>query len=216
MQLVDKIEAVIKRMRWKAMFSENDNNDPDDEQHFETYGLKTTNTPNQVPEMIDFEKELIGIVPKIKFKRITNNFQNKLQQDIRNIKSSNKIYVPADKTTNMYKVTKEEYDQLLTNSITNTYKKTNDRAKHSINLDGKKIMSDHPIAERMTINAENNCFVTLKDHKENFLNNPTTRLINPAKNELGRISKVIIENINKQLRTALKLNQWKSTTNVIE
>ena len=60
------------------------------------------------------------------------------------------------------------------------------------------------------------CFVTLKDHKDNFQNNPTTRLINPAKNELGRISKVILEKINTQLRTSLNLNQWKSTSNVIE
>ena len=68
----------------------------------------------------------------------------------------------------------------------------------------------------MDINGENNCFITLKDHKENFENNPSTRLINPAKNELGRISKVILEKVNKQLRTSLNLNQWKSTSNVIE
>ena len=105
------------------------------------------------------------------------------------MKSSNKLYVPADKTTNMYKVTPQEYDRLLTNSITKTYKKTNNNTKHLINDEGKRIMKDQYIASRMTINAENNCFITLKDHKENFINNPTTRLINPAKNELGRIVK---------------------------
>jgi len=50
----------------------------------------------------------------------------------------------------------------------------------------------------------------------NFENNPTTRLINPAKNELGRISKVVLENINTNLRKSLQLNQWKSTACVIE
>ena len=34
-------------------------------------------------------------------------------------------------------------------------------------------------------------FITLKDHKENFNNNPTISYMNPAKNELGRISKAI-------------------------
>ena len=68
----------------------------------------------------------------------------------------------------------------------------------------------------MDINSENNCFVTLKDHKENFQNHPTTRLINPAKNELGRISKVILEDINKRIRTSLGINQWKNTASVIE
>ena len=38
-------------------------------------------------------------------------------------------------------------------------------------------------------------FITLKYHKTNFENNATATLINPAKNEIGRISKVIFKNI---------------------
>ena len=45
----------------------------------------------------------------------------------------------------------------------------------------------------MEINGDNNSFITLKDHKENFNNNITVRLINPGRNELGRISKGILE-----------------------
>ena len=45
------------------------------------------------------------------------------------------------------------------------------------------------IIDRMDINAESNRFITIKDRKENVLNNPKVCLINPAKNELGRISK---------------------------
>ena len=56
----------------------------------------------------------------------------------------------------------------------------------------------------------------MKDHKENFQNNPTVRLINPAKNELGKISKVILDRINKNIRENLQPNQWKSTSTVIE
>ena len=37
------------------------------------------------------------------------------------------------------------------------------------------------------------------DHKENFQNNLTVRLINPAKNEIGRIRKVILDKINSSL-----------------
>ena len=116
----------------------------------------------------------------------------------------------------MYKVDIKDYDKLLTNSITKTYKKADIHIKHSVNNSGKEIIQDHYIAERITINGENNCFITLKDHKDNFANNPTTRLINPAKNELGRISKTIIENINYNLRTRFNLNQWKSTGDVID
>ena len=59
-------------------------------------------------------------------------------------------------------------------------------------------------------------FFTLKDHKENFQNNSTIRLINPAKNEIGRFSKVILDKINSSLIKQLKVNQWKNTQNVIE
>ena len=56
---------------------------------------------------------------------------------------------------------------------------------------GKQILKHNEILNRVEINGEKNCFFTLKDHKDNFANNPLVRLINPAKNELGKISKVI-------------------------
>ena len=61
--------------------------------------------------------------------------------------------------------------------------------------------------QRMDIDGESNCFITLKDHKENFQNNPSVRLINLAKNELRRLSKFIIQAVNKELRHEVNLNQ---------
>ena len=72
------------------------------------------------------------------------------------------------------------------------------------------------LADRIDHLAKTEAFITLKDHKENFVNKPTCRLINPAKTELGKISKTIIEDINKQLIEKLKVNQWKSTKNVTD
>ena len=68
----------------------------------------------------------------------------------------------------------------------------------------------------MNINAESNCFIRIKDHKENFLNHPKVRLINPAKNELGRISKTILDNRNMKLFQANKFNEWKNTVRAIK
>ena len=68
----------------------------------------------------------------------------------------------------------------------------------------------------MEVNGENNSFKTLKDHKENFNKNPTVRLINPAKNGLGRISKAILDTTNKNIREAMGLNQWRNTNTVID
>ena len=68
----------------------------------------------------------------------------------------------------------------------------------------------------MEINGENNSFITLKDHKENFNNNPPVRLINPAKNELEHISNAILDPTNKSIREVLALNQWRNTDTVID
>ena len=69
--------------------------------------------------------------------------------------------------------------------------------------------------QRMEINAKSNCFITLKDHKENFQNNLSVQLMNSAKNELGRLGKFIIQVVNKELRHKLNLNKWKNTEDVI-
>ena len=68
----------------------------------------------------------------------------------------------------------------------------------------------------MFINGKQNCFITLKDHKSKFQNNPTVRLLNPAKSELGRISKTILDKINVNLSNSLHFNQWKNTQEVID
>ena len=59
-------------------------------------------------------------------------------------------------------------------------------------------------------------FITLKDLKESFNNNPTVRLVNLAKNELGCISKTILDTTNKNIRGAMDLNQWINTDTVID
>ena len=118
----------------------------------------------------------------------------------------------------MYRLTKEEHNKMRKNAITSTYKKANGNIKKRINEKGKEIVkkSFDNIIDRMDVNAEPNCFITIKDHKENFLNHPKVRLINPAKNELGRISKTILDNINMKLFETTKINQWKNTVSAIK
>ena len=64
--------------------------------------------------------------------------------------------------------------------------------------------------------AEKPAFVTLKDHKENFENSPKCRLLNPAKPELGKISKTITEKLIAGIKGNNDLNQWKNTSSVIK
>ena len=57
--------------------------------------------------------------------------------------------------------------------------------------------------------------VTLKDHKDNFLNRPETRLINPTKSELGKVAKRKLANVLNTVRAKSGLTQWKSDISVI-
>ena len=115
---------------------------------------------------------------------------------------------PVDKTSNFYKITKEKYQQLLQNSITKIYKKANSNITKSINGQGKKIANKKNILHRIQVNCKEDCFITVKVKKPNFENNATARLINPAKNEIGRISKVVLENINKEFQTSINNSSY--------
>ena len=181
------------------------------EDNTEWYGLKSPYSPRQAKELIPFENDLVALIRNIKFRKIRNTFQEKLKEDIKLIKDSHKTMTFADKTSNMYRLTKEQYDKLIMNSIPSTYKKANSNIKKQINKVGKNLVRDKEVIKRMETNEESNSFITIKDYKENFDNHPTVRLINPAKNELGRISKLILDNINKKISQKFEQNQWKNT-----
>ena len=85
------------------------------------------------------------------------------------------------------------------NSITSTYRKANSNIKKQINKAGKNLIRDKEVKRRMETNEQSNSFITIKDHKEHFDNHPTVRLNNHAKNEVGRISKLILDQINKKI-----------------
>ena len=72
------------------------------------------------------------------------------------------------------------------------------------------------IDDRVEKTAMKEAFITLKDHKENFVNKPTCRLINPSKLEIGKISKQLPGEINRKLVNIKKVNQWKNTSSVLQ
>ena len=162
--------------------------------------MRSKKCPGKVNELVPFEKDLIFLVRNVKFRKVKNQFQKKIQQDIKMIRTSGKTMTFADKTNNMYRLSKDQYNTLLNNSITSTYKKSNSNIKKKINISGRNILEDKEVLQPMDINSKSNCFITLKDHKDNFQNNPSVQLINPAKNELGRFSKLITQAVNKELR----------------
>ena len=76
LMLMEKIESVIKRMRWKAHFYLK--KDPSSIT-YTSYGFKTRNYPPQCKELQNFEKDLLDTIKLIKFRIVKDNFQRKLK-----------------------------------------------------------------------------------------------------------------------------------------
>ena len=81
----------------------------------------------------------------------------------------------------------------LHDDVTKTYQKAPLKQEASINPEAKSIFTKLKISNRVERIARRSAFVTLKDHKENFHSNPMCCLINPSKNELGKVSEQFIE-----------------------
>ena len=64
------------------------------------------------------EKDLVAVVKGIKSRNARSYFQTTLQEDIRLTHNSKKTVTFANKTSNMYRLTKEEHNKLLRNVIT--------------------------------------------------------------------------------------------------
>ena len=157
------------------------------------------------------------MISNAQFRRVNNNFQNKLKNGMRSIQSSKKVFVFADKTRNIYEIEKSRYEKFLTDNITKTYKQSNNNIYNSINLEAKYIAKKKlEIAYGVECMARKPAYITLKDHKENFNINPKCHLINPANSKLGKVAKIIVEKINKTVREKVYSNQWRITSNVID
>ena len=182
----------------------------------ETFGFKTRNCPPVVEEMKSFEEGMIHIIQNISFKGTQSQFQEGLEEDIASVKNDSRLFVKADKSTNFYKLDVPEYKRLLEANVTKTYRKADIKQLTKIDEEDRTITKKLNIDDRVESMAMKEAFITLKDHKENFENKPTCRLINPSKPEIGRISKQILEEINRKLVDITKVNQWKNTSSVLQ
>ena len=88
-----------------------------------TFGIKNAKCPPQIKGLVPLEEDLIKLVKNIRFQTVDNKFRRTLDKDLKDIRSSKKTLTAADKTSNMYRLSKEEYSNLLQNSITSKYKK---------------------------------------------------------------------------------------------
>ena len=144
-KLIENREQLLKRMRWKAFFDRdntnkynNKNNTYVDETTDNRFKLKTRKCPLQIQDMKDFENNLLKLIENIQFRTVSNNFLNKLDEDINKIRPSDKLFVSADKTEDYYEITKENYNKILHGNITKMNKKAHPLLPKKINMGAKK------------------------------------------------------------------------------
>ena len=212
-ELLNSIHSLDSRMRWRAFHYLNPQAPKNGK---ETYGLNTSNTPPPIKELKTFQTGLCDIAKNLKFRNIKETFQKKLKDDLKDIQNEKKVIVAADKSRNFYKMEKVKYSELLGNSITKDYKIAEEETIKDIEKNDKQVAASLEVEERMFRTSKRDAFITIKDHKPNFVNNTKCRLINPTKSELGRVSKQMLAQIVSTVKRKSQLQQWRNTHSVIE
>ena len=215
--VITATEKFLQNLRWKVIHLLKDDSKPKKEQ-INYYGFKTPHNAKSVPLLESFEADMTHLVSNLEFH---NNdkatpFQSKLSSDIKKINKSKNLFIKADKSSNVYEVDVETYKKLITENITANYKKANENIQTEINENAKSITEKLKISDRVEIPPIKDCFVTLKDHKPEFPAIVKCRLINPAKSNIGRISKEILDNINLKIKFQLQLQQLKNTDEALK
>ena len=100
-------------------------------------------------------------------------------------------------------------------SLKHTKKTEDNNIYNKINKKAKIIANNYGVLQRVDCLAKSNAFISLKDHKPNFSSKSKSYLINPAENEIWKISKYILEQLNSRVRDLSSVNQWQETSTVI-
>ena len=144
--LIEKAESVLKRMRWKAHFFLKREKSQENTRNF---GLSSNKTPSTVLGLKPFEDDVIKLLETIKFRDKKDYFQNTLANDLRKINSSDKMFVFADKTRNIYETSLDTYNKLLHDNITKTYKHGSEENISEINNELNHIANRLSIGNRI-------------------------------------------------------------------
>ena len=145
--LIENTKQLLQRMKWEAFFYDRDNTNKYSNKNNNTYvdetidnkfTLKTRKCSPQIQDMKYFENDLLKLIENIQFRIASVEFLNKLNEDIKKIRSSDKMFVSADKTQNYYEIAKENYNKILHENITKTYKKAQPSLPKKINMKAKK------------------------------------------------------------------------------
>ena len=157
---MEKIESVIKRMRWKTYFYLN--KEIEEKQQKNTFAFKSRHHPPQCNLLEDFEKDVFDSIKSIKFRKVRKKFQEKLEEDLSKIRKSCNMFVFADKANNVYEMKSEDHEKLILDNITKTCQKVPKKLENAINLEAKIIAKSLKLADRIDHLAKTEAFITVK------------------------------------------------------
>ena len=212
--MIKAIERFGRNLSWRAFFKLNP--------HLvtkakETFGFGSTRAAPRIKELYAFERDLLLLLQHIKFRRRSKPFLSTLKEEIKKIDQKRELIIQADKTSNHYLVPPEKYRELMNVEIQKSYKKADPKNVESVKKEHGKTAVEMDLDDRIFTTVPRESYVKLKDHKEDFQNNPKTRIINPTKTELGKVAMKITDEIVKQIRAKdVNLTQAISTREVIE
>ena len=212
MMLINSIETLCREMEWAANIYLN----PRSKTTKNTFNFRSIKNPPKVKELVKFKNDMLKIVKNVQFKNRNNKFQRKLHDDVIKIRNNNNVIVHADKTSNLYEVEPSTHKKLVQKEVNQEYKKETFKNIQKINTAHKAIVNDLYLQDRVFRTTERECFISFKDHKGDFSNNPKSRLLNPMKPEVGRISHLLLKDIVEIVREKTKLSQWKNVYSCIE
>ena len=125
-----------------------------------------------------------------------------------------KVLIGADKTANFYKIKPEDYDKMLKENIQKGYKKAKPDTVEQLDKQDKIFAEKLDIADRMYKTTKREAHITVKDHKEDFRNNPKCRLINPTKPDIGILSKQLLRAKIEIIKKKSGLNSLKDSNDL--
>ena len=127
---MERIEDLIKRMRWSGFFFLKRDEETDGTETKETFGFRTRKCPPRAEELEAFEDDLLWLIENVQFRKTKNDLQERLKKYMENIKQCNKVNVSADKTRNLYVVSKVQYEKLLRDHMTKSCRPAPGRTCH--------------------------------------------------------------------------------------
>ena len=213
MQLIYSVEKFIRNLRWRAFFFLNPEKRGREKEYYGFSSIRALQEP--IPELKLFEQRLTAMIRDVEFRSFSNDFQERIKQDVRTIRDTQELIIEADKTSNKYKLPVPDYQRLLDKGIHKEYKKAAPQDLRRANDSQKEVVKSYGLGERVMATQARPARASLKDHKPHFQDDPKIRLINPTKPEIGRISKKILQKIITAVKAKTKFNQWINSDDVI-